>query len=103
MELKQKEILKNEYDKKELDIYNRLKQNQMSITIVDASQKVNLSIICNKNDLFVTIEEKLYERYPEYKNIEKFFLANGKTINRFRTLEENGIKDNDSILLYLLG
>ena len=60
----------------------------------------NYSLICKDTDLFVRLEERLYEDFPEYTNSENFFMAKGKRILRFKTLAENGIKNNDIITLF---
>ena len=62
--------------------------------------KINRPIACKNSDTFVSIEEKLYNEYPELKNNENFFLVNGRKIKRFLTIDENNIKDGDSILIY---
>ena len=43
----------------------------------------------------------LYEKYPNYKDTENYFLVNGNRINRNRTLEENKIKNNDILTLLI--
>ena len=45
------------------------------------------------------MEKSLYEKFPKYKDTENYFLANGKKLKRNRTLEENKIKDNDTLTL----
>ena len=59
------------------------------------------SLPCKNTDLFVRIEEKLNNDYPELKDKETYFLVNGRKIKRFKTLEENQIKSNDLINLFL--
>ena len=66
---------------------------------VDCEQKINFSIVCNKNDKFSKIEELFYERYPEYKKTINLFTCNGSEINKNKTLNENFILDNDTIVL----
>ena len=46
-------------------------------------------------------EEQLYEDYPEYKDKETYFIKNGDKIKRFKSLDENNIKKNDVIMLYI--
>ena len=102
MKLKQKEIIsKNESNKREVKIINNqfMKEKSISITIITINQKLKFSLSCNKKDKFVKIEELLYERYPEYMETENYFLINGNKINKFKTLEENGIRNNDIIVL----
>ena len=61
---------------------------------------INYSMACKNTDLFVRLEERLYEDYPKYKNYETLFLVNTRKILRFKTLEENKIKNNDIISLF---
>ena len=60
------------------------------------------SLICKKRDLFVKLEERLYEDFPQFKDYESYFLVNGKRIKRFKTLEQNHIKNNDIINLFTI-
>ena len=86
---------------KSKNIFN-LKEGEklMTIIFISADQRIHYSLICKNTDKFSRIEELLYEEYPEYKKIDNFFLFNGKRINRFETLEENGIKNSSLITLY---
>ena len=102
IKLREKEImLSNESNKKEVEDKNNkfMKENIITIIIVSYDQSVNFSISCNKNDNFVKIEELLYESYPKYKDSENYFVCNGRKINKYRTLKENGIRNNDVISL----
>ena len=36
-------------------------------------QKIDLSILCIKTDIFAQIEEKLYQKYPEYRETNNNF------------------------------
>ena len=62
-------------------------------------QIVDLAIPCKNTDLFVRLEEQLYERYPDYKETNNYFTCNGIVIKRFKTLEENKIRNSDKIIL----
>ena len=102
IKLREKEImLSNESNKKEVEDKNNkfMKKNIITIKIVSFDQSVNFSISCNKNDNFVKIEELLYNSYPKYKDSENYFVCNGRKINKYRTLKENGIRNNDVISL----
>jgi len=37
------------------------------------------------------VEEKLYKKFPEYRETNNCFLANGKEVLRFKTISENNI------------
>ena len=69
------------------------------IQIKSIDQKVDISYNCQKNDVFVRIEEKLYNEYPEYKDLNTYFTVNGRIVKRFRNMLENQIRNNDKILL----
>jgi len=71
----------------------------ISIIFRSIDQKVNFSFPCKNTDIFVRIEEKLYKVYPEYKEYNNFFTVGGRTIKRFKSIEENNIKNADNILL----
>ena len=60
------------------------------------------SLICKKRDLFVKVEERLYEDFPQFKDYETYFEVNGKRIKRFKTLEQNQIKNNDIISIFII-
>ena len=92
------------YELKKLKSNN--KQNEyirvddlLTIQIKSIDQKVDTSFSCKKNDIFVKIEEMLYDEYPDYKDLNTYFTVNGRIVKRFRNLEENGIKNKDKILL----
>ena len=57
---------------------------------------------CKDSDLFVKIEEKLYDEYPQYKDLETYFLVNGKKILRFKSMKENNIKNGQIIMLNII-
>ena len=71
----------------------------MSILFISSNQKLHHSVICKNTDEFYKIESQLYKKYPEYTENENFFILNGKKINRYKTLEQNGVKNNDIIIL----
>ena len=60
----------------------------------------NYSMPCKNTDLFVRLEEKLYNDFPKFKNYITYFMVDARKIFRFKTLEENKIKSNDIISLF---
>ena len=87
------EIIQKEQNKNILD-------NQIISVIFNSSDgKINYSIPCKKSDKFYKIEDLLYDEYPEFRDSDNYFIVNGKKIKRFRTLEENKIKNSDVLLL----
>ena len=75
----------NSYDKK-IDV------NFVNMENIDMG---NVNLKCKINDLFVRLEETLYNDFPDFKQYETYFEVNGKKVKRFQTLEQNGIKNND--------
>ena len=62
----------------------------------------NWCLPCKKTNLFIRLEEILNNKFPELKKYETYFMVNKKRIKRFQTLEENNIKDNDIINIFLI-
>ena len=101
---KKNEINKLNDEMKKLKLKYNINENVnineiLSIQIKSIDQKVDLSYACKKDDIFVRIEEKLYNEYPEFKDLNTYFTVNGRIIKRFRSLQENDIRNNDKILL----
>ena len=59
-------------------------------------------MVCKNTDMFVRLEEKLYKDYPKFKDYETYFEIKTKRIKRFKTLDENGIKNNDVINIFII-
>ena len=72
----------------------------MSIIFISSDENIITSIICRNTDNFKFIENKFYEIYSEYKDIDNIFILNGKKINKNKSLEENKIKNNDIIEIF---
>ena len=74
--------------------------NMFAITFESTNQNIKCSMSCKKTDNFKNLEEKLYRDYPELKKKNLVFMANGSVINRDETLDNNGIKSGNAILIY---
>ena len=79
----------------------REKNNEKPIAIIFIStdQQIHYALPCNRWDLFSSIENELYIEYPELKNKNICFIANGQVINKSETLEQNKIKNSTTILI----
>jgi len=117
-------ILENELNKKNMEIQHYL--NNMNninnynindlVTSINPGEKIitvnfvshgfqdiaNYSIPCKNTSLFIRLEEKLNNDFPQLKNYETFFVVNTRRIKRFQTLEENQIKSNDIISIFTI-
>ena len=71
------------------------------VHFISMDQKVNCPIKCLSTDTFAEVEEKLYQKYAEYRETNNNFIAKGKVVLRFKKICENNIKDGDKIQLLL--
>ena len=71
----------------------------LTIIFVSVDQKIHYSTICKNTDKFSKIENLLYDAYPEYIETENNFFVNGNKVNKYKSLENNKIKNNDIIML----
>ena len=83
------------------DLINAINPGEKIIAaqFISTDQKITYAIPCKNTTPFVRVEEKLYEEYPEYKETENHFIHNGTVIKRFKTVEENHIKNGKPIIL----
>ena len=63
----------------------------MCVNFISSDKNVQFSIPCIKTNTFAEIEEKLYKQYPQYRETNNTFLANGIQVLRFKTIDENKI------------
>jgi hypothetical protein len=82
-----------------------LAQGEKLISIIFATtdQKVLYSTICKNTDKFGKIELELYEAYPNYYESVNIFTVNGNKINKSKNLDDNKIKNHDTIILVAKG
>ena len=50
----------------------------------------------------MTLEERLLDEFPEFKKYDVYYLVNTKRVKRYLTLDQNKIKKNDLISLYII-
>ena len=72
----------------------------IAINFLSTDHRINYPIACMNSDVFLDVEEKLYTEYPELRNKNIYFIANGDVINRNNTLEQNNIKNGNQILIH---
>ena len=64
--------------------------------------RIRYAMQCLKTETFAQVEEKLYKIYEEYKNTNNKFISNGRNILRFKTVEENNIRNEDTVQLQVI-
>ena len=113
-------ILENNLKAKKNELQNLLSKNNNNniinykITSINPGEEIlainfvsngvqdigHYNLICKNTDLFVRLEERLYQDFPDFKNYETYFEVNTRRIKRFKTIEENNIKNNDIINVF---
>ena len=82
------------------NINNNININDiMSVNFISMDQKVHYSVGCIKTNTFAEVEEKLYQQYPEFRETNNNFLANGTYVKRFKTIAENNIGNGFPVTL----
>ena len=118
-------VLESQLNKLRLDLQNYKSNNNLKIsnsyfndlilpalpgekimTLIFNSQGIqyvcNYGLACKNTNLFVRLEEILNNNFPELKKHDTYFMVNTRRIKRFLTLEENKIKNNDMINIFLI-
>lgn len=75
------------------------RDQMLALNFISSDQKLHFALPCIKKDLFVDIEKKLYDKFPEYKETNNNFLVNARIILRFKTVEENKLDSGIPILI----
>ena len=79
------------------------KQNKLfadkCVTFITTDSSLFYGIPCNGDSTFAEVEEKLYKEYPEYRETNNTFLANGIEILRFKTVNDNKIGTGKPVIL----
>ena len=73
------------------------KSKIMTIDFTFSEPKKHFSVPCIDSELFAEVEEKLYKQFPEFRESNNNFMANGKTILRFKTIGQNKIEKGLSV------
>ena len=97
--LNDKKIELKELRTKFPDLKSVAKQGDKIIVVnfVSINQDIQFPIACKNTDIIERLEEKFYNEYPKYKKYNTYLTNNGKIIKRFKSLDENGIKNGSSI------
>ena len=71
----------------------------IAVNFISIDQLIHYPVPCNISDNFSKLEEQLFEEFPELKNKNIFFIANGGIIDRNATIAEIKIKKGTNILI----
>ena len=94
----------NSYISNQLTTFDSFKnireEDKIKIEFTSVDQTIiNLSILCLKTDHFSKIRNLLLKEYPDLKNSNFYFLANGGVVEESKTIEGNKIKNDSKILI----
>ena len=78
---------------------NNNKEKHILVNFCTKGYDIECFIPCYISENFTTVEEKFYDEYPQFKNKQVYFSANGITINKSDNLENNNIKSFTKILI----
>ena len=71
----------------------------LALNFMSMDQTLHFAVPCVKKDLFVDVEKKIYDKYPDYRETNNTFLAQGKAILRFKTIEENKLESGINLVM----
>ena len=73
--------------------------NPISVKFRTSNSSKEYEIICYYNEIFLNVEEKLYQNFPELRNKNNLFLFNGNAIEKEKSIILNEINDKSMILI----
>ena len=82
------------YPKKQINT-----EDMRCVNFITTEQSLFYAVSCSGQDTFAEVEEKLYKEFPEYRETNNTFLANGTEILRFKTINDNKIGTGKPIML----
>ena len=71
----------------------------MCVNFISSDKNIHYAVTCLKANTFAEIEEKLYKQYPQYRETNNNFIANGTQVLRFKTIAENKIENGFPVTL----
>ena len=72
------------------------------INFISTDYSIHEGIKCLADETFAEVEERLYQKFNEFRNTNNTFLFKGNQILRFKKIRENQINDKDIIQLVKL-
>ena len=70
-----------------------------AISFESIDSRLKYPIICRNNTTIARLEEEVYNEFPDYKECNTYLTCNGETLKRFKTIEENKIKQGNVIIV----
>ena len=89
-------------NKKEKNISVLKQEKIIVLKFISSDQCLNYSIVCKSTDKFNLVINRIFDIYPEYIEKKCFFMCNGNVINEYKDIQENKIKNGDTIIVNTL-
>ena len=74
-------------------------KNIITLKFQSVDQNINYFVICNEDEIFNIVVNKIFEVKKVFKEYGNIFLCNSNTINEYKSLKENNLKNNDIIIV----
>ena len=72
----------------------------MTVNFMSMDQRIHLAVPCIGSNTFAEVEELLYKKFPEYRETNNSFIANGKLVLRFKTISQNNIGNGLPVIMF---
>ena len=76
---------------KNIDTFNKTSFNKdeiLYVHFISSEQNINCPIKCLNTDTFAEVEERLYQKYQEFRETNNKFVSKGKVIMRYKKIIE---------------
>ena len=95
----ERNIQKYATDKYGDNIITKPGERLLAINFMPLDQSFIKPMICKNTDTLAMLEQKIYNEYTQFKEYHTYLTVGGELIKRFKTIDENGIKDSSSIVI----
>ncbi len=82
-----------------IDTSRLLSKFNISVLFISIDRQIKFTIPCNILDKFSTLEEKLFNEFPELKTKNIKYLVNDTVVDKSKTLKENNIKNTSTTII----
>jgi len=102
------ESLENEINKLKAEIERKnnpfnqtfyTRDQMIALNFISSDDRIKYAIPCLLKDLFVDVEKKIYEKFPQYREENHIFLSDGNIIKKFKTVGENKLQSGIPIIM----
>ena len=74
-------------------------EKMMAVNFMPIDQSFIRPIWCKNTETLASLEQKIYDEYPKFKELNTYITVGGEIKKRFKTLLENRIQDGNAIII----